>query len=69
MADGRLVRCAKEMFLDLELVAIAGSASMWSVSCVILEGDDDEFLLGRDALKTLGIDVQDQLAQLAGSSF
>ncbi|KAG3051322.1 hypothetical protein PI124_g2468 [Phytophthora idaei] len=69
MADGRLVRCANEVFLDLELVAIAGPVSMRSVACVILAGDDDEFLLGRDALKTLGIDVQDQFAQLAGSSF
>ncbi|GMF18626.1 unnamed protein product [Phytophthora fragariaefolia] len=39
---------------------------MRSVPCRILPGDGDEFLLGRDALKALGIDVEHQLAQLAG---
>jgi hypothetical protein len=68
MADGRLVRCDNEVLLDLELVTIAGLVSMRAVACVVLAGEGDEFLLGCDALKTLGIDVQDQLAQLAGSS-
>ncbi|KAG2824613.1 hypothetical protein PC116_g18455 [Phytophthora cactorum] len=32
----------------------------------MLAGESDNFLLGRDALKELGIDVEHQLDQLAG---
>ncbi|ETI44580.1 hypothetical protein F443_10707 [Phytophthora nicotianae P1569] len=68
MTDGRCVRCSEEVLLDLELVTIAGTVSLKSVTCVVLPGDGDEFLLGRDALRTLGIDVEAQLTQLAGPS-
>ncbi|KAK1929789.1 hypothetical protein P3T76_014635 [Phytophthora citrophthora] len=68
MADGRVVRCFEEVSLDLELVTIAGPVATRSVTCVILPGEGDEFLLGSDALKSLGIIVQDQLDQLVGAS-
>ncbi|ETO58471.1 hypothetical protein F444_23154, partial [Phytophthora nicotianae P1976] len=68
MADGRCVRCNEEVLLDLELVTIAGTVSLKSVICVVLPGGGDEFLLGRDALRTLGIDVEARLGQLAGPS-
>ncbi|KAG3088749.1 hypothetical protein PI124_g17636 [Phytophthora idaei] len=66
MAGGRLVQCDKEVVLDLELSTSAGLVSMRSVTCLVLAGDGDEFSLGSDALKALGIDVEHQVAQLAG---
>ncbi|KAG2993660.1 hypothetical protein PC119_g18405 [Phytophthora cactorum] len=66
MADGRVQMCEHEILLDLELSTLAGQVSLRSVPCLVMEGD--EFLLGRDVLKGLGIDVEQQLAQLAGSS-
>ncbi|OWZ16183.1 LOW QUALITY PROTEIN: hypothetical protein PHMEG_00010055 [Phytophthora megakarya] len=63
MADGRVVRCFEEVLLDIELVTIAGPVAIQSVACVILPGEGDNFQLGHCALKALGIDVQDQLAQ------
>ncbi|POM62149.1 hypothetical protein PHPALM_28729 [Phytophthora palmivora] len=68
LADGRPELCGMEVVLDLELVTIAGHVSLRSVPCLILEGDGDEFLLGKDALKRLGIDVDQALAQLADST-
>ncbi|OWZ08420.1 hypothetical protein PHMEG_00019045 [Phytophthora megakarya] len=50
----------------LEVSTIARSVSLRPVLCLILAAGGDEFLLGRDALKELGIDVEHQLAQLAG---
>ncbi|KAG2773180.1 hypothetical protein PC129_g17227 [Phytophthora cactorum] len=47
---------------------MAGLVSLRSVPCLILAGVGDEFLLGRDVLKGLDIDVEQQLAQLAGPS-
>ncbi|POM76486.1 Hypothetical protein PHPALM_6271 [Phytophthora palmivora] len=63
MANGQTQMCAKEVLLDLELATVAGS-----VPCLVLAGDGGEFLLGRELLKRLGIDVELQLSQLAGSS-
>ncbi|GMF63031.1 unnamed protein product [Phytophthora fragariaefolia] len=65
MADGRRLRCDQELLLDLALVTMAGQVSLRSVSCLVRRGDGDELLLGRDVLKGLGIDVEEQLAQLA----
>ncbi|GMF53672.1 unnamed protein product [Phytophthora fragariaefolia] len=66
MADGRRMLCEHEVLLNIELVTIAGPVSIRSVPCLILAGEGEEFLLGRDALKELGIDIDHQLAQLAG---
>ncbi|KAJ8564122.1 hypothetical protein ON010_g7223 [Phytophthora cinnamomi] len=58
------------MPLDLALTTTAGMVSLWSVPCLVLVGDGngDGFLLGHDVLKRLGIDVNQQRAQLAGPS-
>ncbi|POM74529.1 Hypothetical protein PHPALM_8494 [Phytophthora palmivora] len=57
LGDGRPELCGMELVLDLDLMTIAGPVSLRSVPCLILEGDGDEFLLGKDALTRLGIDV------------
>ncbi|GMF18864.1 unnamed protein product [Phytophthora fragariaefolia] len=67
MADGSLVRDDNEVVQNLDVVTIAGPVLLRSVACVILVGEGDEFLLSSDALKMLGIDIQNLLAQLAGS--
>ncbi|KAE9162544.1 hypothetical protein PF005_g30807 [Phytophthora fragariae] len=36
-----------------------------AVPCLVVDMDDDEFIIGRDLLATLGIDVDRQLEQLA----
>ncbi|POM74299.1 LOW QUALITY PROTEIN: Hypothetical protein PHPALM_8773 [Phytophthora palmivora] len=46
----------------------ASDLNLRSVPCLILEGDGDEFLLGKDALKRLGIDVDQALARLTDST-
>ncbi|KAE9050316.1 hypothetical protein PR001_g2519 [Phytophthora rubi] len=66
MADGRRLVCEHEVLLNLELVTSAGPVSIRSVPGLILAGEGEEFLLGRDALKELGIDIDHQLAQQAG---
>ncbi|KAE9014200.1 hypothetical protein PF011_g8162 [Phytophthora fragariae] len=65
LADGSVQVCEIEVVLDLELVTIAGAVNLRAVPCLVLEGEGDEVLLGKDALKRLGIDVDQTLAQLA----
>ncbi|POM74948.1 Hypothetical protein PHPALM_8009 [Phytophthora palmivora] len=67
MANGQTQMCDEEVLLDLELATVAGSVVLRSVPCLVLAGDGDEVLLGREVLKGLGIDVERQLSQLAGS--
>ncbi|OWZ18105.1 hypothetical protein PHMEG_0007860 [Phytophthora megakarya] len=52
---------------DLELTTTAGLVVLRSVPCLVLAGDGDEFLLGHEVLKGLGIDVEQQFSQLANS--
>ncbi|POM61981.1 hypothetical protein PHPALM_28920, partial [Phytophthora palmivora] len=67
LADGSTKTCTEEVKLDLLLTTAAGVVHVRQVLCLVLESDDDELLLGRDTLSSLGIDVNDMLAQLAGS--
>ncbi|KAE9271783.1 hypothetical protein PR003_g30409, partial [Phytophthora rubi] len=65
-AVGRaIIRCTDSVQLDLELITPAGKVRLRNVTCVITETKEDEFLLGSLTLKTLGIDVDEQLAALA----
>ncbi|KAG3185707.1 hypothetical protein PC128_g13232 [Phytophthora cactorum] len=66
MAVRRRLVCEQEVLLNLELMTIAGPVSIRSVPCLVLSGGGDEVVLGRDVFKGLGIDVEEQLAQLAG---
>ncbi|KAG6623820.1 uncharacterized protein IUM83_02021 [Phytophthora cinnamomi] len=65
MTDGRRLVCDHELLLDLELTTLASLVTLRPVPCLILSGGGDKLLLGRDVLKGLGIDVEQQLAQLA----
>ncbi|POM80973.1 Hypothetical protein PHPALM_1125 [Phytophthora palmivora] len=67
LADGSTKTFTDEVKLDLLLTTAAGVVHVRQVPCLVLESDDDELLLGRDTLSSLGIDVNDMLAQLAGS--
>ncbi|EGZ20568.1 hypothetical protein PHYSODRAFT_419503, partial [Phytophthora sojae] len=42
---------------------------MEAVSCLIVDSDDEEFIIGSDLLGELGIDVDRQLEQLANRGF
>ncbi|OWY94736.1 LOW QUALITY PROTEIN: hypothetical protein PHMEG_00035452 [Phytophthora megakarya] len=57
IVNGGIVLCHKKILLNLELSVVAGMGFIRSVPCLILSGDGDNFLLGRDALKGLGIDT------------
>ncbi|KAL3673108.1 hypothetical protein V7S43_002403 [Phytophthora oleae] len=68
LADGSTKTCSEEVKLDLQLTTAAGVVHVRQVPCLVLDSEDDELLLGRDTLSSLGIDVNDMLAQLAGSA-
>ncbi|KAG2823876.1 hypothetical protein JG687_00004496 [Phytophthora cactorum] len=66
LANGRVKACVEEVVVDLALTTTAGLVNVRDVSCLVLHSDVDEFLLGKDTLHSLGIDVDAMLGQLSG---
>jgi hypothetical protein len=65
VADGRPVRCTEQFTMDVQLLTAAGPVRLRRVNCVVMDGDSEEVLIGDATLKTLGINVDQLLEQLA----
>lgn len=63
LADRSVKVCNKEGIVNLNIVTIAGRVHLRAVPCLNMEGERDELLLGTDALKSLGIDIDQSLDQ------
>ncbi|DAZ98944.1 TPA: hypothetical protein N0F65_001383 [Lagenidium giganteum] len=63
VTGGRIVQCDEQCELDLQMVTAAGPVHLRRLKCIILYGDSDEFLLGDGTLKSLGINVDQMLAE------
>lgn len=68
MTDGRVVNRTDQCFVDLRLRTAAGPFNVRGVRCFELDSEDDEFLLGNENLKLMGIDVGHLVEQLAGET-
>ncbi|KAG6586658.1 uncharacterized protein IUM83_18148 [Phytophthora cinnamomi] len=66
VAGGSHITCTMEAEVNLQLQTAVGMVRVSSVACLVMGGGETEFLLGDDTLKSLGIDVHQQLEQLAG---
>ncbi|GMF37864.1 unnamed protein product [Phytophthora fragariaefolia] len=65
---GKVDHCHFECTVDLLLGTKAGPVHVRRVKCLVLPGTEEEFLLGDDLLKSLGIDVDGMIKQLAVGS-
>ncbi|KAG6613484.1 uncharacterized protein IUM83_04391 [Phytophthora cinnamomi] len=68
LAGGKVDHCHFECTVDLLLGTKAGPVHVRRVKCLVLPGTEEEFLLGDDLLKSLGIDVDGMIEQLAVGS-
>ncbi|OWZ01552.1 hypothetical protein PHMEG_00027032 [Phytophthora megakarya] len=60
------ITCSSSVEIRLQLNTAAGPVALQgAVECLIIEGEEPEFILGQDVLLSLGIDVDRQLEQLA----
>ncbi|GMF48756.1 unnamed protein product [Phytophthora fragariaefolia] len=60
------ITCINPVYLRLLLNTAAGPVALHKpVECLVIDGDEPEFILGQDVLKQLGIDIDRQLEQLA----
>ncbi|KAE9042606.1 hypothetical protein PR002_g3826 [Phytophthora rubi] len=58
--------CRSAVTLNLRIETAAGPLNLRSVPCLVLDGDEDEFLLGRKTMQDIGIDIDRLFEQLAG---
>ncbi|TMW59220.1 hypothetical protein Poli38472_007365 [Pythium oligandrum] len=66
LVGGKELYVKRIVYLRLSLSTAAGPVNINDpVECLVVDGDSDEFLLGRDVLAMLGIDVERQLELLA----
>ncbi|EEY54402.1 uncharacterized protein PITG_08034 [Phytophthora infestans T30-4] len=68
VAGGSTVVCRDSVTLNIVLQTATGTVRLQEVTCLVMEGNESDFLLGNDTLVSLGIDVNHQLEQLAGSA-
>lgn len=68
VAGGAFMSCRDRIDVGLRIETATGPLNIARVSCLVLDGDEEEFLLGRATMKYIGIDVNGLLEQLAGGS-
>ncbi|KAG3240428.1 hypothetical protein PI124_g14677 [Phytophthora idaei] len=65
---GHAVQAFESVQVKIRLLTAAGPVEpAKSVTCLIIEQDDDEFIVGSGVLRSLGIDAERQLEQLASN--
>ncbi|OWZ10900.1 hypothetical protein PHMEG_00016161 [Phytophthora megakarya] len=64
LADGTKVECLTSVVVDLQLVTSAGTVNMSAVECLVMPTRRDEVLLGDSTLRSLGVNVNEQLIRL-----
>ncbi|KAE8993252.1 hypothetical protein PF011_g17208 [Phytophthora fragariae] len=62
--SGDLLACRTSCDVDVMMGTAAGPVNVAKVCCIIVDDDEDEFLLGNPTLVALGIDVGHQMEQL-----
>ncbi|KAG6613076.1 uncharacterized protein IUM83_11928 [Phytophthora cinnamomi] len=65
---GDLLACRTSCDVDVMMGTAAGPVNVANVRCIIVDDDEEEFLLGNPTLVALSIDVGRQMEQLAMSS-
>jgi transposase InsO family protein len=68
LAGGMTMSCTESVTIDVRIQTTAGLLNLRKVRCLVLEGHENEFLLGRETLKEIGIDLDAMIDQLGGTS-
>lgn len=68
VAGGSTMECRQQVLLDLQIRTTAGPVNLYGVECLVMEGDEDQILLGKDVMKRLGIDIKRTFELLANST-
>ncbi|KAG3097185.1 hypothetical protein PI125_g15759 [Phytophthora idaei] len=65
-AGGNTMLCHEKVQVDLQIVTAAGPLRL--TKCLVLDAPEEELLLGRTTLQSIGVDLDDVFEQLAQQS-
>ncbi|GMF51512.1 unnamed protein product [Phytophthora fragariaefolia] len=68
VAGGAKMLCQYSATLDLQIDTAAGPLHLTNISCLIMDGNEREMLLGRETMQHIGIDIYRLFEPLAGGS-
>ncbi|OWZ04566.1 hypothetical protein PHMEG_00023512, partial [Phytophthora megakarya] len=64
-AGGNRMLCYEKVKVDLQIVTAAGPLQLSNVECLVLEAPEEELLVGRTTLQSIGVDLDGVFEQLA----
>eukprot|EP00644_Phytophthora_capsici_P012183 jgi/Phyca11/119324/e_gw1.38.239.1 len=65
---GNSILCHEKVQLDVQIVTAAGPLCLNSLECLVLEAPEEELLLGKPTLQSIGVDLDGVFAQMAQQS-
>ncbi|KAG3072172.1 hypothetical protein PI125_g22571 [Phytophthora idaei] len=67
-AGGNTMLCHEKVQVDLQIVTAAGPLMLTNIECLVLDAPEEELLLGRTTLQSIGVDLDGVFEQLAQQS-
>ncbi|RAW21664.1 hypothetical protein PC110_g21891 [Phytophthora cactorum] len=67
-AGGNTMLCHEKVQVDLQIVTAAGPLRLTNIECLVLDAPEEELLLGRTTLQSIGVDLDGVFEQLAQQS-
>ncbi|KAE8906315.1 hypothetical protein PF003_g10148 [Phytophthora fragariae] len=64
-AGGNLMLCHEKVHINLQIVTAAGPLHLSNIECLVLETPEEELLLGKSTLQSIGVDLDGVFEQLA----
>ncbi|ETL82072.1 hypothetical protein L917_17701, partial [Phytophthora nicotianae] len=65
VAGGNRMQCHEKVHVDLQIVTAAGPLQLTNIECLVLEAPEEELLLGKTTLQSIGVDLDGIFEQLA----
>ncbi|KAG1699095.1 hypothetical protein DVH05_014014 [Phytophthora capsici] len=65
VAGGTMMHCHEKVYVDLQIVTAAGPLRLMNIECLVLEAPEEELLLGKTTLQSIGVDLDGIFEQLA----
>ncbi|KAE9358743.1 hypothetical protein PF008_g2540 [Phytophthora fragariae] len=64
-AGGSVMLCREKVQIDLQIVTAAGPFALANIECLVLDAPEEELLLGKTTLQSIGVDLDGVFEQLA----
>ncbi|KAF4043221.1 hypothetical protein GN244_ATG04429 [Phytophthora infestans] len=60
-----MLLCHEKVHIDLQITTAAGPLALTNIECIVLDAPEEELLLGRTTLQSIGVDLDNMFERLA----